>query len=395
MINVSKAMADQGVRSLDDMPKLKGKRFGVGALGSINQFNAAKALIKAGLDPAKDVQWIVNVPQPDLMKMLGQSQLEATDLAYQFGFFAQKNGWGPMIAPGDIIAPNGQISTYAIRKDYLAKNRDVVVRFAMAYLQGVKEFNAAAGAPDKFPEIVDILAKSTTLKDPAVIRAMAPNWSYTNEDGMPVVDSVMEMQDFWSGPYFKFVEKKVSRDQVFDLSIARKPRRVWTGRSHFDALETARRRSRLTHGRAKCVAGGYGNSHDERLPMTADREQLLASLEQKVSPDHAALIVVDVQNDFVADGGYFHQVGCNVSTFQKSAIPPLLNLIDEAREAGVLVVFIQAIYDAQYLSAPMRERDLRTNREMPKCQSGTWGADFFAVRPLPDEPSSSNIATAR
>jgi NitT/TauT family transport system substrate-binding protein len=221
VINVTKAMADQGVRSLDDMAKLKGKRFGVGALGSINQFNAAKALIKAGLNPAKDVQWIVNVPQPDLMKMLGQNQLEATDLAYQFGFFAQKNGWGPMIAPGDVIAPNGQISTYAIRKDYLAKNRDVVIRFAMAYLQGVKEFNAAAGAPDKFPEIVDILAKSTTLKDPAVIRAMAPNWSYTNEDGMPVVDSVMEMQDFWSGPYFKFVEKKVSRDQVFDLSVAK------------------------------------------------------------------------------------------------------------------------------------------------------------------------------
>ena len=221
VINVTKAMADQGVRSLEDIGKLKGKRIGVGALGSINQFNAAKALIKAGLDPAKDVQWIVNVPQPDLMRMLGQNQLEATDLAYQFGFFAEKNGWGPMIAPGDVIAPNGQISTYAIRKEYLAKNRDVVIRFAMAYLQGVKEFNAAAAAPDKFPEIVDILAKSTTLKDPAVIRAMAPNWSYTNEDGMPVVDSVMEMQDFWSGPYFKFVEKKVSRDDVFDLSVAR------------------------------------------------------------------------------------------------------------------------------------------------------------------------------
>lgn len=214
-------MADQGLRSLDDIAKLKGKRVGVGALGSINQFNAAKALNKAGLDPAKDVQWIVNVPQPDLMRMLGQNQLEATDLAYQFGYFAEKNGWGPMIAPGDVIAPNGQISTYAIRKEYLAKNRDVVIRFAMAYLQGVKEFNAAAAAPDKFPEIVDILAKSTTLKDPAVFRAMAPNWSYTNEDGMPVVDSVMEMQDFWSGPYFKFVEKKVSRDDIFDLSVAR------------------------------------------------------------------------------------------------------------------------------------------------------------------------------
>jgi ureidoacrylate peracid hydrolase len=120
--------------------------------------------------------------------------------------------------------------------------------------------------------------------------------------------------------------------------------------------------------------------------MTAASEQLLISLEQKVSPEHAALVVVDVQNDFVANGGYFHQVGGDVGLIQKSAIPPLLRLIDNAREAGVLVVFIQAIYDDQYLSAPMRERDLRTNRRIPKCQSGTWGADFFAVRPLPGEP---------
>jgi ureidoacrylate peracid hydrolase len=120
--------------------------------------------------------------------------------------------------------------------------------------------------------------------------------------------------------------------------------------------------------------------------MTAACEQLLTSLEQKVSPEHTALVVVDVQNDFVAEGGYFHQVGGDVSTIQKFTIPPLLRLIDKARDAGVLVVFIQAIYDDQYLSAPMRERDLRTNREMPKCQSGTWGADFFAVRPLLGEP---------
>ena len=91
----------------------------------------------------------------------------------------------------------------------------------MAYLQGVKEFNAAAEAPDKHLEIVDILAKSTALKNPAVIRAIAPNWSYSNEDGMPVVESIMEMQDFWSGPHFTFVEKKVTREQIFDLSIAR------------------------------------------------------------------------------------------------------------------------------------------------------------------------------
>ena len=58
VINVSQELYDQGVHSPADFAKLKGKRIGVGALGSINQYNVALALQKAGLDPAKDVQWI-------------------------------------------------------------------------------------------------------------------------------------------------------------------------------------------------------------------------------------------------------------------------------------------------------------------------------------------------
>jgi NitT/TauT family transport system substrate-binding protein len=167
------------------------------------------------------VQWTVNVPQPDLMRMLGQGQVDVTDLAYQFGLFAQNNKWGPIIANGDQIAPNAAIATFAVRKDYLAKNRDAVIRWSMAYLQGVKEFNAAAKDPAKHPEIIEILAKNTALNKPELVRAIAPNWGYINEDGAPAVDSIMGMQDFWSGKYFSFVEKKVTQEQLFDLSVAK------------------------------------------------------------------------------------------------------------------------------------------------------------------------------
>ncbi len=221
VVNVSPDLYEQGVHSVADFAKLKGKRIGVGALGSINQYNIAKGLEKAGLDPAKDVEWVVNVGQPDLMKMLGQKQLDATDLAYQFGFFAQQNKWGPIIATGDQIVPGGQIAAYVARRDFIEKNRDVMVRFAMAYLQGVKEFNAAAADPDKHRDIVEILAKNTALNKPELVKAIAPHWSYINEDGMPQVDSIMDMQEFWSGPKFKFVEKKISREQLFDLSITK------------------------------------------------------------------------------------------------------------------------------------------------------------------------------
>jgi NitT/TauT family transport system substrate-binding protein len=219
--NVTQALFDQGLKSLADFALLKGKRIGVGALGSINQYNMAQALLKVGLDPAKDVRWIVNVSQPDLMKMLGQGQVDATDLAWQFGVFAQDNKWGPIVATGDQIVPNAAIGMYAARKEFLDRNRDVVVRFAMAYLHAAKEFNAAAQAPDRHPDVVEILAKNTALNKPELVKAIAPHWSYVNEDGLPLVESIMEMQDFWGGKYFSYVERKVSREQLFDLSIAK------------------------------------------------------------------------------------------------------------------------------------------------------------------------------
>ncbi|MBI1205172.1 MAG: PhnD/SsuA/transferrin family substrate-binding protein [Rhodopseudomonas sp.] len=219
VINVTKELYDGGVKSLADFSKLKGKRIGLSATGSINQYLFAKALQNAGLDPRKDVTWVTNVPQPDLMKMLGQKQVDATDLAYQFGFFAQNNKWGPIVAVDDQIDPDGAVGLYAARSAFIKEHRDVMVRFAMAYLQGVKEFNAAAGAPDKHPDIVEILAKRTALKKPELVKAIAPNWSYTNEDGIPNVKSVMAMQDYWAD-YFHLVEKKVPENKLFDLSIA-------------------------------------------------------------------------------------------------------------------------------------------------------------------------------
>jgi NitT/TauT family transport system substrate-binding protein len=221
LTNVTQALYDAGVHGLADFAKLKGKKMGVGALGSINQYNLAQALMKGGLDPAKDVQWVVNISQPDLMKMLGAGQVDATNLAWQFGVFAQQNKWGPIVVTDDEVVPDAAIGMYAARKEFLEKTHDVAVRFAMAYLHAVKEFNAAALAPDKHVDVVEILAKNTALNKPELVKAIAPHWSYVNEDGIPVVDSVMAMQDFWSGKYFNYVEKKVSREQLFDLSIAK------------------------------------------------------------------------------------------------------------------------------------------------------------------------------
>src|SRR5262249_31701460 len=134
---------------------------------------------------------------------------------------AKANKMGQIIANGDEIAPNFQIAAFAGRKDFLTEKHDVMVRFMVAYLQGIKEFDAAADAPGKDPKILEILAKYTTLNKPDLIGQIAPNWAYLNEDGMPQIDSIMKMQEFWSGEYFQYVKTKVTREQLFDLSIVK------------------------------------------------------------------------------------------------------------------------------------------------------------------------------
>jgi len=77
----------------------------------------------------------------------------------------------------------------------------------------LREILAAGRSPLTLDEGVALM-----LQQPG---AIAPNWGYINEDGAPAVDSIMGMQDFWSGKYFTFVEKKVTEEQLFDLSVAK------------------------------------------------------------------------------------------------------------------------------------------------------------------------------
>jgi NitT/TauT family transport system substrate-binding protein len=224
VINVTQTLHEDGVISVRDFNRLKGKKFGIPALGGVNQYNAALSLLKATLDPAKDVEWIADALQPELMRMLARNEVEATNIAYQLGLLAQNNKWGPIIINDDMIVPDAQISILAVHRDFLAKNRDTAVRFAMAYVRAVKEFNAAAIDPWAHSDIVDILAQSTPLGTAELIRSIAPNWSYIAEDGVPLVTSMMDMQEFWSGKHFTLVEKKVSRQQLFDFNIAKEAR---------------------------------------------------------------------------------------------------------------------------------------------------------------------------
>jgi len=111
---------------------------------------------------------------------------------------------------------------------------------------------------------------------------------------------------------------------------------------------------------------------------------LLLSLEQKVDPKHTAIVVVDVLNDFCAKGSYFDRLGNDLRSIQ-AMVPRLVEFIDAARRRRVPVVFIRNNYDAAFLSANVKERFHRNKYGMPPCQPGTWGAEFYMVKPEPHE----------
>ncbi len=59
-----------------------------------------------------------------------------------------------------------------------------------------------------------------------------------------------------------------------------------------------------------------------------------------LSPNHTALILVDMQVDFCQDDGLFAKAGRDISNVKK-IIPNIQKILNKAREKGVLIVHIQ------------------------------------------------------
>jgi len=118
---------------------------------------------------------------------------------------------------------------------------------------------------------------------------------------------------------------------------------------------------------------------------------MLKTLADKVRPEHCAILIVDVQNDFCAEGGALHREGRDVSLV-KAMVPRLAALVDAARAAHVPIVWIRNVYNTGpnwYLSEVWLEQAHRRRRgaylTIPVCEPDAWNGDFYQIKPLPDE----------
>lgn len=124
-------------------------------------------------------------------------------------------------------------------------------------------------------------------------------------------------------------------------------------------------------------------------------KEVLTETREIAAPAHTALLIVDVQNDCCSAAGAFAAQGADMSLYE-NMVPLLAELLEAARSAGVLVVFIQATTLPGGLSqSPAQllfEHRMKESYDRPAsepfefCIPGTWGhAIVDELAPREDE----------
>jgi ureidoacrylate peracid hydrolase len=110
-------------------------------------------------------------------------------------------------------------------------------------------------------------------------------------------------------------------------------------------------------------------------------------LDEKIRPSSTALLVIDMQNDFVHDDGHCAKsFGLPMVSGFQSVIAPIAQLADTARAAGVPVIYTKVVQlpDGSLASPLWLADNLRYGFEPLQCMQGTWGweiLDELAPRP--------------
>jgi ureidoacrylate peracid hydrolase len=112
--------------------------------------------------------------------------------------------------------------------------------------------------------------------------------------------------------------------------------------------------------------------------------EILKTVKERCHPRYAALIVVDVQNDFVSPQGSAGKRGEDV-TAAEAMLPNLLRLIEEARRVELTTIYIKTIH-SDWTDTPSWIYRRSQKSGLSTCREGTWGAEFYdGISPLPTE----------
>src|SRR5437016_14652357 len=111
------------------------------------------------------------------------------------------------------------------------------------------------------------------------------------------------------------------------------------------------------------------------MPEQTTSDPMLSKI---LSPEWAAVLVVDVQNDFCHANGAFGQLGFDMGVVQ-SSVRALGGFLKAARQTDVPVIFIATQHSQWTNSEAWLTRGPRRGGEI--CAVGSWGAELYQLAP--------------
>ncbi|MEM3484340.1 MAG: cysteine hydrolase [Candidatus Bathyarchaeia archaeon] len=98
----------------------------------------------------------------------------------------------------------------------------------------------------------------------------------------------------------------------------------------------------------------------------------------------ASLVVVDIQNDYCHKDGVFGKKGFDLSHVQM-AVENLVPLLEVCRASTLPVIFVRTVHSSWTDSPAWKDRLGGAGKKLRICYPGTWGSEFYKVKPLPGE----------
>ena len=167
---------------------LKGKKVGISRLGGASDFSIRYALTHWGLVPDKDVALIQVGGEPEEVLALQNKAVDAVILSEPFATVARRAG-AVVLADLSQLGATYTMHGFGVRKSYIQANRDIVIRFMKAYLEGIYVFKTNKDVA------LNVLKKFTRLDDLSLVQVAYDEMSqrlirrvpYPDRDGIQTI----------------------------------------------------------------------------------------------------------------------------------------------------------------------------------------------------------------
>ena len=207
-----KDLIDSG--KVKDFKDLKGLKLVTSGKGNSPEVSLAAALKKGGLT-LKDIDF-EQMGFPDMVTALANKGIDGGIVIEPFMSRIVAAGTGVVWKRNlDLLGHNQQIAVIAYGQKIFS-NQDLGRRWMVAYIKGLRDYNDAFGPKKKgYDNVVKILAKYTSVKDPKVYTEMTP----AGLDPNGKLDAASMQEDVNYYQQAGYLKEKVDLSKLIDTSF--------------------------------------------------------------------------------------------------------------------------------------------------------------------------------